>query len=181
MVAAAPRGHGTRFRRAQYELQAVLGRARPQRRHGNAPTSSCTFHRIERVSLETVLALYSDLYEAGHHQGERPNVQLDILREHGPDWVVATVPIGALDYQTAEESGEARIARARAYATRSGPFPPGIALYSGRRQKRRTGQGYVMDGNHRVLAAILRGDCAIRMFMPTPEYEQLRADAAEVL
>jgi hypothetical protein len=147
-------------------------------RHGNVGREPCSFQLVGRVGVDKVLSLYSDLYAAGHHEGERPDVQLDILRGHGADWVLAGVPLWALDYQTVEESGEARVARARAYAARRGAFPPGIAVYGGRSQRRRTGRGYVVDGNHRVLAATLRGDCAVRMFMPAGDYERLVEDAA---
>lgn len=136
------------------------------------------FRIIGHVNVDEVLPIYSDLYAAGHHEGERPDVQLDILRKHGREWVLANVPLVALDYQTVEDSGEARVARARTYAARGGAFPPGIAVYGGRSQRRRTGRGYVVDGNHRVLAATMRGDCAIRMFMPAGDYGRLVEDVA---
>jgi hypothetical protein len=164
--------------KALQELRAAAAALRARRRHGDAAAAACLFAVVEPVHVEDVFAVYAGVFAAGR-RGESPREQIALLREHGPEWVLAKVPIAALNYQTAEESSEERIARARAYAARPGVFPPGIALYGARSQRRGVGQGFVMDGNHRVLAARMRGDCAVRMFMPASDYAALARDARE--
>jgi hypothetical protein len=137
----------------------------------------CDFTIVRRVDLAHVIDAYEAAYLHGRH-GELPTSALtQRLVERGQDWVLASVPIDALNYQDEQDSGSARIERAKQYATKRIPFPPGVAVYGGRGRQRRTGRAYVIDGNHRVLAAQYRGDCAVRMFMPTSEYDALVADA----
>jgi hypothetical protein len=139
-----------------------------------APGATCEPRILSEHDLSDVLASYQKLYREGRH-GEPPDPAL-IRRvvEHGSAWVLAELPLSILNYQSEEESSEQRMARARAYAARTGPFPPGTAVYSG---WRRSGKAYVTDGNHRALAAHYRGDCAVRMFMPKAEYDAVVSDA----
>ena len=115
---------------------------------------------------------YARVYEQGRHQ-ETPPEWKNIARSFAARdrrWVVASIPLDALDYQRAEDSSDTRIALARRYARRKGEFPPGVGSYGPLSQKRRTGRVYVQDGNHRALAAQMRGDRDIRMLMPSTEY-----------
>jgi len=137
---------------------------------------SCDFRIVEHLHVDEIERRYIELYRAGRH-GELPGRgTLSWLRDHGIDWVIAWIPLDALIFQTEDESGLERRERARTYARRGGPFPPGVATYSGRGRRRRSGKAYVSDGNHRVLGADYRGDCAIRMMMPTGDYDALVED-----
>lgn len=100
------------------------------------------------------------------------------MTERGAEWVVAEIPIDNLVFQTAADSGPERLARARQYASMAGAFPPGVASYHGRGRKRQSGRAWVQDGNHRVLAASMRGDDHIAMLMPAEEFRALREDAS---
>ena len=132
---------------------------------------------VEELGVEEVERIHHELYAAGRH-GESPGRGFSIwLYEHGRDWVLARVPIDALIYQTEWESSEERIALSRVYARRTTELPPGIATYSERAWRRRSGKAYVADGNHRILAAIERGDDDVLMFMPAREFRVFAADA----
>lgn len=134
------------------------------------------FRVLRRLSVREAVDLYQRLYERGRH-GHPPSLgSYAWMTERGDRWVVAEVPLDNLNFQTATESGPERIALAREYAKRGGSFPPGVASYHGRARTRRSGQAYVQDGNHRVLAADIRGDDAIAMLMPEDEYRALVED-----
>ncbi len=149
-----------------------------------APEKSGRFVALGRVTRGTIARRYSLTVSRGWH-GRAPGTETTLTHvpPESTDWILAYIPIAALDYQTVEESGAPRVARARAYAARSGRLPPGIAkygrIYQGtwRPPRIRTGKGYVADGNHRVLAAMMRGDRAIRMYMPLLDYVALVRDA----
>lgn len=137
----------------------------------------CDFAVIERLDVHAVIDSYRRLYAQGWH-GEPPApVMYQRFFDKGPNWVCAVLPLDYLDFQTEDESSQERVRRARQYAARGTPFPPGIASYGGRARQRRTGKAYVQDGNHRVLAAHFRGDCAIEMFMPEDEFYAVVEDA----
>jgi hypothetical protein len=140
-----------------------------------APEKQARFLALQRVSRAHVARRYSIVFSRGRH-GHDPD---DALTERieGAEWVLAYVPIAALNYQSAAESGAPRISRARAYAARPGALPPGVAKYSAWAQRRKLARGYVLDGNHRVLAAVIRGDKAIRMYLPLYDYAALVRDA----
>jgi hypothetical protein len=137
----------------------------------------CDFAVIERLDVHAVIDSYRHLYAHGRHEAPPNPAMYQWMFDRGPNWVRATVPLDYLDFQTEEESGQERIRRARQYAARSTPFPPGTASYGGRARQRRSGKAYVQDGNHRVLAAHFRGDCAIEMFMPEDEFFAVVEDA----
>jgi len=141
------------------------------------PEHRSRFLAIQRVSRNHVARRYAVVFTRGQH-GKAPDEAMSshVVRADS-DWILAYVPIAALNYQTAAESGAPRISRARAYAMRPGPLPPGIAKYGKFAQRRRIAKGYVADGNHRVMAAVIRGDRAIRMYMPLADYAALVRDA----
>jgi hypothetical protein len=139
-----------------------------------APEKQARFLALARVGRSHVARRYSIVYSRGRH-AQDPDDALT-QRIEGSEWILAYVPIAALNYQSAAESGAPRISRARAYAARPGPLPPGVAKYSAWAQRRKLARGYVLDGNHRVLAAVIRGDRAIRMYMPLHDYAALVRD-----
>jgi hypothetical protein len=137
----------------------------------------CDFAIVERLDVDEVLNAFRRTYERGRH-GEPPDpIMYQSMIERDPRWVLAVMPIEFLNFQTEDESSDERIDRAKRYASRTTPFPPGIAFYAGRGRQRRSGKAYVRDGNHRVLAATYRGDCSIEMFMPEDEYNAVVEDA----
>ena len=138
---------------------------------------TCDFAIIERLDVHDVVASYQRLYALGRHGVPPDPATYEWMLDRGPRWVRAIVPLDYLDFQTEEESSQERVERARRYAARGTPFPPGTASYGGRSQRRRSGKAYVQDGNHRVLAAHFRGDCAIEMFMPEAEFFAVVEDA----
>ena len=139
-----------------------------------APEKQSRFLALQRVNRSYVARRYSIIVSRGRH-GRAPGNEVTLvdIPEESRDWILAYVPIRALNYQTRQESGTPRIARARAYAARSGPLPPGIAKYGKFAIRRGFKQAFVSDGNYRVMAATLRGDLAIRMYMPLPDYVAL--------
>ena len=132
---------------------------------------------LRSMGIDEMLMEYARLYREGRH-GEGPDAHVyDYLRERGKLWVLASIPLRMLDYQRENESSQGRIERALAYSQRGGVFPPGVAKYRHVLRRRRAGVAFVQDGNHRTLAAEMRGDCAIAMFMPRSEYMALVEDA----
>lgn len=85
----------SRFRRAQRELHVAADRALARHRHGDA-RGSCGFEVVRHLHVDDVLPVYADLYASGHHHGERPGYEIELLRRHGDDWVLASVPLAAL-------------------------------------------------------------------------------------
>lgn len=132
---------------------------------------------VALLSPAQVTDAYRRIYRAGRRQVEPPEVILDAIASHQGTWALADVPLFALDYQGVEDSGPERIARARHYAELGGMFPPGMAKYGPRLQRRHTGKAYVLDGNHRALAAQFRGDRTIQMFIPLDDLRKLQVDA----
>jgi len=77
-----------------------------------------------------------------------------------------------------------RIGREIEYARRPGRFPPIYVTASsmGLRRSRKRGWRptlYVMDGNHRVAAAIRRGDTHINAYVPAKDWNEFRRYADE--
>jgi len=140
-------------------------------------TDCCEPRVLGLYDVDEVIASYVNLYSAGRHRAPPPRDLFHWMTTRGHAWVLAELPLAILNYQTLEESGDSRIELAKTYAKKMGGFPPGSASYNERSQRRRAGKAYVADGNHRTLAAQIRGDCAIRMFMPRGEYEALISDA----
>jgi hypothetical protein len=137
------------------------------------------FRVLRTLSVRSAIELYQSLYARGRH-GHPPSLgSYAWMTERGDRWVVAEIPLDHLIFQTIAESSPERLARAQLYAARGGAFPPGTASYAGRSRARKSGKAYVQDGNHRVLAADLRGDSSIAMLMPEDEYRALVADASE--
>ena len=139
-----------------------------------SPEKQARFLAIQRVNRSYVARRYSIVVSRGWH-GRAPGTETTLthIPHESPIWILAYIPIAALNYQTGEQAGAPRISRARAYAARSGPLPPGIAKYSKYAVRKGFRQAYVADGNHRVMAATMRGDKAIRMYMPLPDYVAL--------
>ncbi len=145
-----------------------------------SPEKQGVFLVLGRVTGSYVDRRYGLAYSRGRHGHMPDDVTRTCTVQPGPataEWILAYIPIRALNYQTAEESGGPRISRARAYAARPGVLPPGVAKYGAWAQRRKLAKGYVSDGNHRVLAAVMRGDRAIRMYMPLSDYAALMRDA----
>jgi hypothetical protein len=140
--------------------------------------SDCKPRVLGVYDVDDVIASYIRLYREGRHRAPPPTSMFSWMTERGRGWVLASLPLALLNYQTSSDSGEPRIDLARAYATMpAGDFPPGTASYNAHSQRKRVGKAFVHDGNHRSLAAEFRGDCSIRMFMLGAEYDALVADA----
>ena len=107
-----------------------------------------------------------------HGRAPGNEVTLTHIPEESRDWILRTSR-SARSTTRRRRVRAPRISRARAYAARSGPLPPGIAKYGKYAIRRGFKQAYVADGNHRVMAATLRGDPAIGMYMPLPDYVAL--------
>jgi hypothetical protein len=137
---------------------------------------TCDFAILKMLHVREVEQIYVNLVTAGFHKRAPAAGAVLWLRDLGPHWVLCQIPLDALNYQTEDESSDARQARAKEYAARSSYFPPGIASYAGRSRARRGGKAYVADGNHRVLAAHYRGECAVRMMMEISQYRALIRD-----
>lgn len=137
---------------------------------------SCDFAILKMLHVREVERIYVEIAAAGYHKRPPGAAEVLWIRELGPHWVLCQIPLDALNFQTEDESGEARRTRARGYAARTSYFPPGIASYLGRSRARRGGKAYVADGNHRVLAAHYRGECAVRMLMEISQYRALIRD-----
>lgn len=131
------------------------------------------------ATLEEVERAFVRSYEAGRH-GKKPDAAtLAGLREKGPRWVLATLPLRLLNYQReADEVSGERLARAQEYASRlTRNVPPGIAFYGDRSRRQRTLRAYVKDGNHRALAHELAGKPLVKMWMPKEDFEVLQRQA----
>lgn len=179
-------GHGERARYADAVRDAVrdygldLDRATFEggsREMREETSAECGIAILKHVSAIDVVDSYKKLYASGRHQKLPPDSQYQWIIDRGPRWVLANISLDALDFQTISESGPDRIARAQHYASLPTALPPGTASYNTRSQKRRAGKAYVTDGNHRVLAAEMRGDCAVRMFMQEDEFIAFERDA----
>ena len=141
----------------------------------------CVLDAHGTLTASSAAAWYARIFTKGRHRGPPPYSPRDLVRnfaERDATWVLAAVPIAMLDYQTEADSSDTRIRLARRYAEKGGEFPPGIASYRSAKV-RRTAKAWVRDGNHRVLAAALRGDCAVRMLMPEVEFRVLERDTRE--
>jgi hypothetical protein len=181
--AAADAAHEAAYREAGGgapkipERKRGVGRARRRRVGGDAQSESCVPRVVSSVRVDEVIASYLRTYRQGRRGAEPPRSAFAWMTERGDDWVLASLPLDLLDYQREDEAGPERVSLARSYAARASDPPPGTASYVGRARTRRSGKAFVADGNHRPLAASYRGDCAVRMFMPRPEYEALVSDA----
>jgi hypothetical protein len=90
-------------------------------------------------------------------------------------FALASIPLDALNFQDVADADPARIARAERYARMDTPLPPALATYRGGR--RASGRAWVTDGNHRVLAAAMRGNHAALVYIPLADLFRLRDDA----
>jgi len=68
------------------------------------------------------------------------------------------------------------------YASRRTPMPPIYATHNNRAAREQHKRGsrpalYVANGNHRVAAAIRRGDTHIRAHVPESDWERFKAQA----
>lgn len=133
------------------------------------------------LTLAEADELWWQIRIAGRH-GERPEKEkrypivsdADARGSRFQSWVIAELPFDWLffDWQMEEnEPSERKLARARAYAQAEAPFPPGFATYSGRGKP----IAFVQDGNHRGLAASMRGDTSYLVMMPEEDYLRLTA------
>lgn len=122
------------------------------------------------LTASAAAAWYARLFTQGRHGQAPPKEFARSFSARGKEWVVASIPLDRLDYQTREESGNTRIRLAKDYAKIGGEFPPGVGSYRDRSQRRVTCRIYLQDGNHRALAAEFRGDHAIRVLMPAREF-----------
>ena len=144
------------------------------------PAQRAAVLRLKHLAtVDEVLASFRAAYAKGRH-GVPPDPEKEkAIRARGEIWVLADVPLQHLDYQRGADASEERVLRATRYALlgREEP-PPGIAFYGERLQGRRTGRAYVLDGNHRALAAELSGRTSARMWMPRGDFDALEEHAA---
>ena len=95
------------------------------------------------------------------------------LVKRGREWLLVSLPIYMIDYETGDESNAWRRRGAQAHLRR-GVILPTIASYG---DLSRNGKAHVHDDKHFILAAELRGDLSASVFMPRSEYELLISDA----
>ena len=128
---------------------------------------------LDKLSGSEAAAWYARLFEQGRHGCPPPEgVEKSFLRR-GRSWVVASIPLSSLIYHSKKDASSTRIALARKYAKQGGVFPPGVGSYDSRHGPVKV---YIQDGNHRALAAQMRGDRAVHVLMPTSEYRAFVQD-----
>ena len=125
------------------------------------------------VSASEAAAWYARLFEQGRHGRPPPEGVAKSFLRRGRCWVVASIPLGSLIYHSKKDASSTRIALAKKYAKQGGEFPPGVGSYDPRIQP---GKVYIQDGNHRALAAQMRGDRAVHVLMPMVEYRAFVRD-----
>lgn len=136
-------------------------------------SSGCPFVAYDRMTDAQAYSLYRKAYREGRHGQEPLEMTARMFSTRPGAWVIAHVPLEALDYQTEEDSGPERIALAWRYAKTPGAFPPGVAVYGERSRRKGVKRASVLDGNHRALASFYRGDCAALMLMPEDDFVAL--------
>lgn len=124
---------------------------------------------IRKLSETEVIRHWTDLYVTRGSRviGASQYLGLDDI------WVEVELPHVLYDADWNGESAELspnQIARAHAYACRSGPLPPGMASFRDGSKK-----VIVIDGNHRAHASYLRGDPTARFYMPMCEWGRFLA------
>ena len=128
---------------------------------------------LDKLSGSEAAAWYARLFEQGRHGRPPPEgVEKSFLRR-GRSWVMASIPLSSLIYHSKKDASGTRIALARKYAKQGGEFPPGVGAYDPRIRPRKV---YIQDGNHRALAAQMRGDRAVHVLMPSIEYRRFIQD-----
>lgn len=128
---------------------------------------------IDKLSGSEAAAWYARLFEQGRHGRPPPEgIEKSFLRR-GRSWVMASIPLNSLIYHSKKDASSTRIALARKYAKQGGEFPPGVGSYDPRREPVKV---WIQDGNHRALAAQMRGDRAVHVLMPTVEYRAFIRD-----
>jgi len=130
---------------------------------------------LERLTDAEVEATWADLYRRGKHEPTLTRgSRVPTFTRHGR-WVLVRLPIAWLNHTWLDDHQEPSptvIARIERYAREPGELPPGLALYNERAARRRLPMIYVADGNHRVVAASLRGQSHALMFMPEDDFER---------
>jgi len=131
---------------------------------------------IRTLPEAEVIRRWAELYAAGKHKGyAAPNPEPYLGRD--ATWIEVEVPHDLYDADWNTESADLSpktIARAEGYAQMSGPLPPGIAGYMGRRARRGVRKLFVSDGNHRAYAAFLRGNPTARFYVPLNEWRHFQ-------
>lgn len=135
---------------------------------------------LRRIVPARVVVLGQYRRNAKGRHGRLDRAQLDALMRGRWDqpFALASIPIDALNFQDVPDSDPDRIARAERYARMDTPLPPAFVTYRGGR--RGGGRGYVADGNHRVLAAALRGNQRALVYIPVDDLRRLLADSERV-
>lgn len=123
---------------------------------------------FRKITEENAEKLWRHLVRKGKYGDEKREYALPGLgRDKVWYWVEVPLDWLAFDWQSDDSRGT-KLPRARSYAERPGEFPPGIALFDGSLPR-----AHVADGNHRGLAATLRGDKILQMLMPACDAEAL--------
>ncbi len=99
--------------------------------------------------------------------GKHGTPDFDVSRIKNVRHVRLSVPLAFLD--AVEPTDSARI---EAYARRETAFPSIIGSYNARSFRRGHPTIYVSNGNHRVAAAVLRGDTHISVIMPEEDWNR---------
>ena len=131
---------------------------------------------IRTLPEAEVIRRWAELYATGKHKGYAPpNPEPYLGRD--ATWIEVEVPHDLYDaeWNTEDPSlSPKQLERAERYAQMSGPLPPGIAGYMGRRAKRGVKKLFVSDGNHRAYAAFLRGSPTARFYVPLKEWRRFQ-------
>lgn len=136
---------------------------------------------IEDLSEGQAMGLWRDAWLGGKHGEWGDEPEIAAFPSKGGTWVLARVPMDWMEFDWQYDDnapGPEKQRRAAAYAARSGRFPPGIATLSDRTLRHLTAEGrpvraFVQDGNHRGLAAAIRGDVDYSVLMPRQDFERL--------
>ena len=139
---------------------------------------SVTPRVLTELSASRAAAWYVRMFTQGRHRqppSSSPSRIVENFRDRDRRWVLVMIPLRMLNYTTMSQANDTRIQLAKDYARRGGEFPPGIGMYE-RDRGRRSSRIWVQDGNHRALAAQIRGKHTMRMLMPENEFRAFLFD-----
>lgn len=132
---------------------------------------SPTAHKTASVKILTrdqAIALERQTNQSGKHKEVK---DWEPSYGHMPegDYVLSSLPLTSLHYVDQDPD------RQEFYAGVGGDLPPVLVHYTEQTAKRRGKQAIVMNGNHRCMAAEMRGDREIAVLMPEADYQRFQS------
>ncbi|CAM6006571.1 unnamed protein product [Sphagnum balticum] len=122
---------------------------------------------ISVLDRDAAVAIRHDANLKGKHKDSPDGLNAFYKGMPQGEYVKVRIPLDRLDHFSQNEKRE------QEYADRPGEFPPIYVTYGESKFNRNDdGTGYVADGNHRAVAAGLRGDKDILAIMPKADYER---------